>query len=213
MNTSKFVTPRFIVGAVSAVSLLVVLLFSYGSINEIRSSGIAMETSLSAQYESNQNELSAYVTSFYEQTGLINRRDSSFDNIIRGAVEGRYGDEGFSSDGAFFSAIQENYPDLAANNKLYEDMAVFIRAGREAFKGKQNQLLDRARVYKVFLNDGIIRSRVVRGMLGFPSNVLEARVGGKVLATGPEALNQIQNIVVTGSTVDAFTTGRAEPLR
>jgi len=199
-----------------AIGLAVVTVFSavgfYGYVNGLRSEGIQQETALSAQYESNQNELSAYVTSFYEQVGVANLKSAKLDTILRHAIEGRYGDDGFSANGAFFSAVTESYPDLTKNLQLFDDIAIFVRSGREAFKGKQNQLIDRARVYKTFLNDGLVQSMVVKSLLGFPSNVLEARIGGKVVARGPEAFEAIQNIVITGSTAEAFTTGRQEPL-
>lgn len=198
------------------IGLAVVLAFGaigfYGYVNGLRSEGIQQETALSAQYESNQNELSAYVTSFYEQIGVGNLKSAKLDTILRHAIEGRYGDSGFSANGAFFSAVTESYPDLTKNLQLFDDIAVFVRTGREAFKGKQNQLIDRSRVYKTFLNDGLVQSVVVKNLLGFPSNVLEARIGGKVVARGPEAFEAIQNIVITGSTAEAFTTGRQEPL-
>ena len=200
------------------VALAAVLVFTigafgfYGYVNGIRSEGITQETALSAQYESNQNELSTYVTSFYEQLGLANRKSAVLDTILRNAVQGRYGDDGFKPNGAMFSAITEAYPDMTQNLKVFDDIAAHVRAGRETFKGKQNQLIDRSRVYKTWLNDGLIRQYVVKNVLGFPSNVLQARIGGKVVASGPDAFEQIQSIVMTASTAEAFTTGRQEAL-
>lgn len=201
---------------IAALGVLFVLGFGalsvYGYVNGLRSEGIRQETALSAQFEANQNELSGYTLAFYEQLGIANLKSAKLDTILTHAIEGRYGEDGFSANGAFFSAITESYPDLTQNMQLYDDIVVFVRAGREAFKNKQDKLLDQSRVYKNFLNDGLIRSRIVKGVLGFPSDVLEARIGGQVVARGPAAFDRLQTIVVTGSTAEAFTTGRQEAL-
>lgn len=206
MKTTTIVKLAIIAG------LLLVGFGIYGWSNSLRSEGIRYEYSLSAQYESNQNELSAYISSFYEQLGIANKKTAALDSVLTHAVQGRYGENGFSANGAFFAAVKEAYPDLSTNLNLYDKILDHVKSGREAFKGKQDLLIDKARVYKVWVNDGIIRQAVVHQILGFPTHNLEARVGGKVVARGQDALDKIQEIIMTNSTADAFQTGRQEPL-
>jgi hypothetical protein len=199
------------------VSLLVLMVVSvggltcYGYANDLRNEGIQLETSLTAQYASNQNELSTYISTFYEQLGLANRKSAVMDTILTHAVQGRYGENGFSAKGAFFSAVQEAYPDLTSNLAVYDKIMDHVSSGRQAFKGKQDQLLDRVRNYKNWLDQGFVQHSIIQ-FFGFPSDRLEAKVGGKTLAAGRIALAQMENIIVTGSTVEAYTTGRQDPL-
>jgi hypothetical protein len=200
--------------ALAAVALVaVVSVFGlYGYVNNLRNSGIEQEASLTAQYQTNQNELSAYVTSFYEQLGLANRKSAVLDTILVHAVQGRYGENGFSANGKMFSAIAEAYPDLTQNLNIFDDIAAHVRSGRTAFKNKQDQLIDRTRSYRTWQSKGLVQQFVISS-LGFPSQRLEARVGGQVIARGSEALEKMQDIVLTEGAVQAFQTGRQEPLR
>jgi hypothetical protein len=184
----------------------------YGYINTTRNEGVRLEQTLSQEYADNQNELSNFISTFYEQVGLANRKSAVLDTILRNAVQGRYGDDGFSAKGAFFAAVAESYPDLTTNLNIFDKIADNVAGGRASFKNKQSKLLDKVRVYNTWRETGLINSFVIRNFLGFPSQRLEARVGGQVVAKGSDALDKIQQIVVTGSTVESFTSGRMEPL-
>ena len=112
MNFLK--TRNLVFIALAAVGLFSAFGF-YGFVNSTRTEGIQYETAISAQYQVNQNELSTYVVSIKEQVGIANLKSAKIDTILRHAVEGRYGDDGFKPNGAMFSAIQEAYPDMTQN--------------------------------------------------------------------------------------------------
>jgi hypothetical protein len=169
-----------------------------------------MEQQLSKQYEDNQNELSNYISSFYEQLGVANLKSSKMDTILTNAVQGRYGEDGFKANGAFFAAVKEAYPDLTQLN-VYDRIMDHVSSGRTSFKSQQTRLLDLLREYDTWRQQGIVRSQLVR-IVGFPTENLKARVGGATVATGPLALEKFHQLVLTSSTTEAFTTGKMEPL-
>lgn len=181
----------------------------YGYANGINSDGVKMESSLNAQYLDNQNELSSYKTSFYEQIGVANLKSDKMDQIIEDAVKGRYdGKMAPGTGGAMFSAITEAYPNV--NLDIYDKIVDFIRASREAYKQKQSKLIDMLRAYDNWRRDGLVRKHFVR-MMGFPSDGLEARIG-KTVTRGQAALDQMWTIVTTDDTKKAYETGTDAPL-
>lgn len=200
-----------IVAGVIALVMLVAGFSIYGRANDIRDTAISMEQQLSKDYEDNQNFLSNYVSTIYEMAGIADKKSDKLDTILKDAVSGRYGEDGFKPNGAMFSAIQESYPDLTKNLDIYDKIADQVAAGREAYRGRQSKLLDETRAYRTFLQQGIMKHMVI-AWIGFPSNELKARVGGKVLAEGPAALDKIEQIVVTNSTVNAYNSGRMDPI-
>ncbi|MBM4402717.1 MAG: hypothetical protein FJ044_05750, partial [Candidatus Cloacimonetes bacterium] len=185
----------------------------YNYINETRNSGIAYERQLTSQYLDNQNDLSAYVSGFYEQVGVAQAQSDVLDSVLLDAVKGRYDKGGFAANSPMFAAIAEAYPEaglaeLMANWGKIQD---YISAGREGYRATQSKLLDQLRTYDTWRRTGIFRSTVVR-MLGFPSNDLEARVGEMVF-TGEAARNKMYQIVLTSEAIEAYEKGIMEPLQ
>lgn len=198
--------------AVGSVALLVVIIL-FSGYNGVRNQGIDKENTLNALYQSNQNELSQYANSFYEQIGVVQAKSDKLDQIIKDAVAGRY-DKGSAAvdavrGGSFFSAVVEAYPNLGGLD-VYDKVVSFVQSGREAFKNKQNVLLDTIRNYDTWRQRGIIHSRMA-SLAGFPSNRLEARIGTTVLR-GQSALDQMKLIVTDAATSKAFQTGQGGPL-
>ena len=204
MNKVALITVASVVSAV-IIGRLVFL----GYVNSVYNDGVQYETRLSATYESNQNGLSQYITSFYEQMGIADLKSAKMDSILTNAVQGRYGEDGFSADGAFFSAVAEAYPDIQGLN-VYDDIRAFIESGRASFKNDQDLLLDQLRSFEQWRRTGLIRHLVVNSV--FPTNNLQARIGGKVVAEGEAALVQIRTLVLTEQGNEAFSTGTQEPL-
>lgn len=179
-------------------------------VNGVRNEVIRQETQLSAEYLDNQNVLSAYVTAFYEQVGIADRKSDQLDRIITDAIKGRYqGDTSAQpGGGALFSAIQEAYPQIDLST--YDKIQDFIVKSRGEFKGEQTQLLKLVEAYQNYLNQGLLKSIVIN-FLGYPSDNLTARVDGRVIK-GDAALEQIQQIVLDDNTSKAFGTGKMNPL-
>ncbi|OGN34598.1 MAG: hypothetical protein A3G02_02385 [Candidatus Yanofskybacteria bacterium RIFCSPLOWO2_12_FULL_44_13b] len=184
----------------------------YGYFNGVRNELVRQETALNGQYQDNQNELSSYEVSFYEQTGLANLKSEKMDKIITDAIKGRYeGKDGQPVErgqgGAFFSAIVEAYPGVEGLN-VYDKIISFVAAGREAYKSTQSKLLDMLRAYESYRATNYIRSFFV-GQLGFPA--LRAQIGTRVVR-GQEALDQMMLIVTTEGGQKSYQTGTMKPL-
>ncbi|MDZ4836994.1 MAG: hypothetical protein SGJ27_24695 [Candidatus Melainabacteria bacterium] len=193
------------------VALVVGAFSMYGYVNSMRNDGIRMETALSAQYLDNQNELSSFKSSFYEQMGVANLKSDKLDQIISDAVKGRYeGKMEPGTGGAMFSAITEAYPDLKGQLDLYDRIVDFVRAGREAYKSKQTKLIDMLRVYDYWRQEGLVKSMFLGNF--FPSQALNARIGASV-QRGQAALDQMYIIVLTSDTKKAYETGTDEPMQ
>ena len=207
-------TKILLVAAVGVLLIGCCLLVSvYGYVNNIWNEGVAQERQLTAQYLDNQNELSAYISGFYELVGVAQAEGEVLDQILLDAVKGRYDEAGFAVDSPLFAAIAEAYPEagvaeLMANWGKVQD---YISAGREAYKAKQSKLLDQLRVYDTWRQTGLIRRSIVQ-ILGFPSQNLEARVGQLAL-TGEMARIKMYQIVLTSEAIEAYETGVMDPLQ
>jgi len=205
-----------ITGIIAAAVLACVLGF-YGYYNGLNTERVDQETTLSASYQSNQVELDNYVKTIKEAVGIANVKSDKIDQILRDAVSGRYGDSRQNLDGSapvkngqggsFISAIVEAYPDIKGQLNVYDHIIDKVFAGREAFKQKQNLLLDRVRSYEKWMNTGLVQSFIIKKMIGCPTELLEARVGTSV-KHGRDALDQIKLVVTSGATNNAFNTGK-----
>ncbi|OGF27655.1 hypothetical protein A2331_04570 [Candidatus Falkowbacteria bacterium RIFOXYB2_FULL_34_18] len=182
----------------------------YAKINSLRSTSIQFETSLPVQYLDNQNMLSEFVNGFYEQVGVANLKSEKMDQILKDAVTGRYGEDGFSANGAFFAAVKEAYPDLAGLD-VYDKIIDYVKAKRAEFKNFQTKLLSQLQAYDAWRQDGIVQSLIIEKVLGVPTDRLEARIGDTVYR-GKEAREQMYKIVISGKTKDAFKSGEMGPL-
>lgn len=198
--------------AVGVVLVLVITL--YGKFNGIRHEGVDRETALSAQYQDNQNELSSFISTFYEQLGIADRKSEQLDRILEDAVKGRYDDTGLQAatpneSNDLISAIVEAYPDLSGLD-TYDTILDTISSGREAYKQKQTKLLDMLRSYDKWREQDIIGS-VLIDLSGYPSDNLRAQIGTQV-TRGQDALDQMYVIVLTSQAADAYETGELDPL-
>jgi len=198
-----------ICGAIIGV-LLLCCLGVYNYANGIQQEGVARETELNNQYLDNQNELSTYISKFYETVGVANLKSDKMDQILMDAVKGRY--EGHTSaqpgQGQLFSAITEAYPNI--DMSIYDRILDQINSGRDAYKQKQSKLLDMLRSYDKWRESGLVQSRIIAAM-GVPTQHLEARIG-TLVKHGAEARDQMYLIVLTQSTTDAYTSGHMDPL-
>lgn len=208
MDFTKLLANRKLVTAI-AVGLvgLIVLIWLFASFNGTQKDMVKREQALSAQYQDNQNELSKLVLSVREMLGVATTANDKLNEVLTDAIKGRYeGDTGANpTGGAFFSAITEAYPDLAANSALYQKVQDAIASGREAYKNKQTKLLDMLREYETWKNSGFVHSKMA-SMVGAPSDNLVARIGTSV-SRGQDALDQMYVIVLAGEAKEAYTTG------
>lgn len=194
-----------------AVVFLFLFMYVYGNINGLRNEAVQQENALNAQYQSNQNYLSTYISGFYEQLGLADHKSDKINKILTDAVKGRYGDDGFSANGAFFSAITEAYPDVKGLD-IYDDIAEYVRGQRDGYRNIQDKLLDMLRSYDTWRQEGIFKSFIVKSLLGVPSERLVARIGTETWK-GKEAEEKMFQIVLASQAKDAYKSGTMEPLK
>lgn len=202
--------------AVLLVMSLLIVLWSYNKINTLHQQGIDRETQLTATYLDAQNTLGAFVSTFFEQAGIADRKSAQFNIVLTDAIKGRYDNTGLvpatpgqTQGNQLISAMVEAYPDLAGLN-VYDRILDTIAAGRTAFKNTQTDLLDKLRGYDKWRKQNIIGSLFIR-IAGFPSDSLRAQIGAQFL-TGAAAENQMYIIVLPSDVSKAYTTGTLEPL-
>ena len=197
---------------IGIVAVIVLALFGvYSKYNSLQMTAADYETQLNAQYLDNQNELSTYISKFYESVGIANLKSDKMDQILTDAVKGRY--EGNSSakvgGGQMFSSIKEAYPNLDMSQ--YDRILDLISAGRDAYKQKQSKLIDMLRGFdKWRVGSGAVNKLLI-GWMHIPDDELQARIG-KTVTRGRDAEDQMWTVVTTSSTQKAYDTGTMDPL-
>lgn len=214
MNVGDYTVRRWQVVCVAALGVCVIIVWSlFSTFDGVNRAGVNWETRLNAQYQDNQNALSAYVSGFYEQAGLAKVKSAKMDTILTDAAKGRY--EGHTSaqpgQGQLFSAIVEANPDLKGLD-IYDKIVDYVQAGRQSYKNQQSQLLDMLRGYQVWRRGGLIHRALVSAG-GFPSSELRASLGAGHVLHGQAALDQMYVIVLTSDTQRAFESGTLDPLQ
>lgn len=203
---------KLVVPIAVVIVLLIVGVSFYGSVNKTRDQLIVKEKSLNAQYLSNQNELSTYVLQFKETMGVADAGNDKLNEILSAAISGRYdGNMTPGTSGSMFSAITEAYPDLTATSASYAKVQDLVISGRNAYKNTQNLLLDKIRDYETWTTSGITRSFMVKNLLGAPTDGLRATVGTQTFK-GQDALDKMNQIVLSGEAIKSYDTGTMEPL-
>lgn len=203
---------KLVVPVAVVLVLLIVGVSFYGSVNKTRDQLIVKEKSLNAQYLANQNELSTYILQFKETMGVADAGSDKLNEILSDAISGRYdGNMTPGTGGSMFSAITEAYPDLTATSASYAKVQDLVISGRNAYKNTQNLLLDKIRDYETWTTSGITRSFMVKNLLGAPTDGLRATVG-KQTFKGQDALDKMNEIVLSGDAIKSYDTGTMEPL-
>lgn len=183
----------------------------YAKFNSINNKSVDLQTQLTAQYLDNQNYLSTFISGFYEQLGVADRKSEQLDAILTDAVKGRY--EGGSTaapvGGQFISAMIEAYPDLSGLDS-YDKIIDYVSAGREGYRQQQSKLLDMLRSFDRWRNTGLINKQLIR-IMGVPGSDLRAQIGEDVV-TGQAALDRMYLIVLASDAREAYETGELEPL-
>lgn len=175
--------------------------------NGIRSQAINMETKLTARFSANQTTLDALVVGVKEQVNLQFLAGDQMDQILRDALQGRYGEDGFDTSSALFLAVQEAYPEAGLQELVvnWGKIQNYIQDGRATFKNDQQVLIDQVRQYNNWREEDLIR-KIVLGFVGVPTENLVAQVGNTKY-TRQDALDVMSRLVLSGETQGAFQTG------
>lgn len=203
--------PRLSRGAIIGISLGVIAVVTAFVLflvnNSVTNTGNVKEAGLNAQYLDNQNELSACTTKIRETANIAGAQADKFEEVMVEVIKGRYeGREG--NPGTMFSAIVEQYPDLASLSSAYERVHNVVVGCRSDYKNIQTKLLDMLQKYDSW-RTGSFTVRTFGGE--YPSNNLVAQIGTDRTRKGQVALDQMYTIVVTKDTVDAYKTGELVP--
>lgn len=181
----------------------------YAKFNGINNKSVDMQTALSAQYQDNQNYLSAYISGFYEQIGVADAKSEKFDQILEDAVKGRYENGPQGQGGQMFSAMVEAYPDLKGLD-IYDKITTYVASQREGYRQQQSKLLDMLRNFDKYRSTGLINKQLIK-LMGIPGDDLRATIGDDTVR-GQAALDRMYRIVLTSDTKKAYETGEMEPL-
>lgn len=180
----------------------------YGYAVSIRNQALAWETDLNKVYRSYENEMTTYINTVLEQTGLADTATEKTTEYVRAYLEGRGGNSP-NEGNLLFKAVAEAVPNTEVF-KIYEKILPTISAGREGLRNKQNQVIDMAQGFNNWRKQGIFRAWVLSGI--FPSRDLQVKVGDRMFY-GAEALDHLSEPIINAATDEAFRTHRAEPLK
>ena len=196
-------------------ALLVVLLFvggcGYKSVSDARKQAVDLETQISAQYQANQAQRSAYANGLIEQLDLADKKTDRLRSILQDAISGRYGNGGLGKGSPMFLALAESYPDLTQNMNIYDTIAAYVQDKRTAFANDQVKLRDLVRRYDNLREGGGFINPIRFDIAGVPTNNLCAQIGSQSVC-GEQALPQIKTLLTDQGTRDAFETGDDKPL-
>jgi hypothetical protein len=192
--------------ALIAGGITLVLLFSMiASCVSFRNTAVKLESSVKAQYQSNQNTYDAFWKKVTEVAQVPDEYKEAFKDVLVADTSARYGKEGAD---ATMLWIQERSINFDAS--LYKQLATIIEGGRNEFRQSQDDLLDKQRVYENHLNT--VNGSLWAGFNGFPKVV-----GGDLAPPsdkdGDGLLTVLDYKIVTSSkTQQAFATGEDEAL-
>lgn len=201
-----------VIGGGIAVLLLIVVVSFISSINTTKNTLIQKEQSLVAEYKANQNELSTYTNQVKESLGVADIGNDKVGQILKDAISGRYdGKMEPGTGGSMFSAISEAYPDLTANTAMYAKVQDQVIAGRSSYKNTQNKLIDRARDYETWIKTDLVRSFIVKNILGAPTQDLKIVIGETTLR-GQDALDKLSQPIMSSDAIKSYETGVSDPV-
>lgn len=144
------------------------------------------EKTIKASHRDSENILGQYAPKLAEQIGVSKLQANAVRDIISGANETRYGEQGSQ---ASIQWIQEQNPTLDQSN--YRVILETIEAGRNDFKIKQTMKIDQLREYETAL--GNIPGGLMMKLTGWPSE---------------DFFEKYEVIIVSDHAGKAFETGR-----
>lgn len=217
MDTEKIIQflqrPKVII--TGSITLLVIffLLWGVSTYTDVRNEGRAQELGLTAQWKTMMSNYGQFRLRVVDELNIAREKRDAIDKILVDSVTGRYdknGQTGAVDRQAVVSAIAEAYPDLKGLN-IYDSVLKDIQAGRERFAKDQEQTADMVRSYNDWRSTGSFLHPTFARWAGFPSPLLEARVGGQVYH-GQEALDKMSLVIVGNDTAKIFETGTDQAL-
>lgn len=173
----------FIIGAAIVAVFVLGLVGIYVSMANL---GVRHEAGIEAQVSQNQNKYSEFTQTAVEQMGIAREYQGAVKDVIREAIQGRFGENGSQ---ALLQAFNEAYP-ANLDPDLYKKVMQTVEAGRRDFANEQKMLISKVQAYKIDLKS--VWSGMWLKQAGYPTLDLSE----------PQF-----NPVVTGQTRDTFRTG------
>jgi hypothetical protein len=176
-----------IVGGVVVVALVMLATLA-GVVVGYYNTAVQMETTVTAQYDQNQNNYAKMFNSLKESAQVPDMYIDGLKKVYDSAIQGRYGSHGAE---AVFSWIQEQNPNV--DSAVFTKLQTLIEANRNDFEANQKSLIDKKRIYVAYSKQ--FPQNIVLSAFGFPRIDLEK-----------------YGIVTSQETQDAFTTKKAGPI-
>lgn len=196
-----------LIGGIIAVLVIGGSLFSYNE--STRKAMVSHEKRLNGSYQNAQVELDTYVATIKESMGVAKTSSSEVKDLVEGMMLGRYGDpKNPENTPALMQAITEAGIDLNAVTGGYKTVQDAVISGRAKYANVQKGLRSDITLYETWRDESTIRSMFISGKAG---KGLEARIGDSVVK-GPDALDQMKRLIMSGETKDAYHTGEMAPL-
>lgn len=137
-----------------------------GSLISAKNYGNAMENSIKATWENNENVLSSGYQQLQGVAGVTKMATEDQVTIFKAAVEGRYGADGSR---AVFQMINEQNP--RQDPQLYRKVQQVVEATQKDFQANQTKLVEIKRSYQTAL--GTFWQGMWLGFAGYPKIDLE----------------------------------------
>lgn len=203
----EFSKGTVIAGAV--VGVIVVGLIVFGSVyTSTRNAGREYEIALTKEFKGTQARYGQFRASYADQLGIAKEKMSAVSKLLKDAISGRYdqeGAEGTIDRGKLLFAVKEAYPDLEPAD-IFDKLLTTVQAGRQRFAKDQETVADMVRSYNTWRTTGAIYHPTVVEWCGFPSSMLEVRIGDQVLQ-GKDALDKMNTVFIGGDAIEVFDSG------
>jgi hypothetical protein len=203
-----------IIACVCGVVFAFLIVAFVGSYLVVRNDGRRQELDLTNQYKQMMARYGQFRASAGDQLGIAREKRDALDKIFTDVIEKRspqfVNKDGSVNTPAVVSAVREAYPDLSGLN-IFDRLLVVIEAGRKRFAEDQAKLADQVRSFNDWRTTGSLFHPWFVSKVGFPSSVLEVRIGNDLL-TGEPALNKMSEVIMTRDSQEIFDTGTDKPL-
>lgn len=206
-------TVRETIGWASVLAGLVIILWMTSTYVGDRNDGIDQELGIVRQWNSMQARYSQRRLAVVDQLNIGDRKKDALAKLLKTGVGQRSAftdDDGRLDRQKFISAVHEAYPELT-ELKIYDHLFEQVKLMRAAFASDQGKLADQVRAYDLWRTTGGLFHPFMVEMIGFPSNMLEIRIGAKVLR-GDDALEKLSRAIISQDAADIFESGKDRAL-
>jgi hypothetical protein len=197
----------------TGLAFVVMLIWGTASYVGIRNAGIDQELGMVLQWNTMEAHYSQRRLALVDQLKIADDKKDGLVKLLKSGVGQRSvftDNEGRLNRNKFVSVVHEAYPELT-ELKIYDRLLEQVQVMRKAFAADQRKLADQVRAYDSWRVTGGLFQPLIIEMLGFPSQVLEIRIGQKVL-TGKDALEKLSRAIISQDAVDIFESGKDRAL-